>query len=170
MSERKSTPGPWRVCDEFVLAGGEGREGRVVAMNHDRVHYECEQENEANAILLAAAPELADALRRLLDVVDLNGSTHAPIKQACKLLKRVDGESHGLRSVEAAQQSVNEQQAFLAACREKILYRVPGLNSDEQRRLWEIASGQSLPPERKQCAACGADGCAVCGFTGYVLE
>lgn len=114
MSERKSTPGPWRVCDEFVLAGGEGREGRVV--------------------------------------------------------KRVDGESHCVRCVKSDQQRANEQQAFLAACREKILYRVPGLNSDEQRRLWEIASGQSLPPERKRCAACGADGCAVCEFTGYVLE
>lgn len=59
MSEH--TPGPWRVHDEFILAGGEGRGGRVIAMNHDRIHYECEPENEANAHLIAAAPDLLAA-------------------------------------------------------------------------------------------------------------
>lgn len=95
MSERKSTPGPWRVHDEFVLAGGEGRGGRVIAMNQDRVHYECEPETDANSILLASAPELADALRELHDFATGKNfwpfwpAESLPVERAAELLKRV---------------------------------------------------------------------------------
>lgn len=49
------TPTPWRVCDEFILAGGEGRGGKVIAMNHDRVHYEAESQNLADAEYIVQA-------------------------------------------------------------------------------------------------------------------
>lgn len=60
----KHTPGPWRVYDEFILAGGQGRVGRVIAAALDRVHFECNAENLANATLIARAPDLlADSTR-----------------------------------------------------------------------------------------------------------
>jgi hypothetical protein len=59
------TPGPWGTCSTFVCTG-TGGEGYIVA--------DCEQpipaslgECEANARLIAAAPELAKAVRELLD-------------------------------------------------------------------------------------------------------
>lgn len=59
----RHTPGPWRVCDGFV----EDAKGRSIvgAMPPSR----SDEENDANAQLMAAAPELYDALRMLLGVV-----------------------------------------------------------------------------------------------------
>jgi hypothetical protein len=56
------TKTPWRVHDEFILAGGEGRGGKVIAMNHDRIHYEAESDNLANAAFIVRAVNAHDAL------------------------------------------------------------------------------------------------------------
>lgn len=65
MKDSVFTPGPWEVQYEFNVMGG----GHVVAscggyssnVNPEAIH----QENVANARLIAAAPELLDALRIL---------------------------------------------------------------------------------------------------------
>ena len=90
----KHTPGPWRVCDEFILAGGTGREGRIIAANIDRIHYECQPDNLANAQLIAAAPDLLDALRELHDFADVNTRVHGrsrlAFNRALALLEKLE--------------------------------------------------------------------------------
>lgn len=53
---------PLRIQDEFILAGGEGRGGKVVARNHDDIHYEAEPENFAYAQHLLRAANSHAAL------------------------------------------------------------------------------------------------------------
>lgn len=57
---------------------------------------------------------------------------------------------------------------FLAECEKKIRHGVPGLSIKEQRQLFRIASGKSLP-NRKRCKRCNAngqiDGVVVGGMT-----
>jgi beta-phosphoglucomutase-like phosphatase (HAD superfamily) len=92
----KHTPGPWRIWDEFVLAGGTGREGRIITANIDRIHYECQPDNEANAKLIAAAPDLLAALRELHDfacplVVSRNHERSCQaFRKAAELLGRLE--------------------------------------------------------------------------------
>jgi hypothetical protein len=92
----KHTPGPWRVCDEFILAGGTGCEGRIITANLDRIHYECQPDNQANANLIAAAPDLLDALQELHDFAEpMFGSrnfarSRAAFNRAAELLGRLE--------------------------------------------------------------------------------
>lgn len=72
----KHTPGPWmRGHDEsgrdFEVRASNGR--KIVAMRVDENRAksisewgQCKKENEANARLIAAAPELLEALREML--------------------------------------------------------------------------------------------------------
>ena len=95
MSERKSTPGPW------LVHGGPGRlhhhtaiidsipdvDGKIVAnciCHVATTNADC----DANAVLLAAAPELAEALRELVNMFD-DGHTYYSVMRAIELLKRV---------------------------------------------------------------------------------
>jgi hypothetical protein len=62
MSQSKWTPGPWRVdfdCLEEIVAG---RSAVLIAFAHHS-----RPQVEANARLIAAAPEMAEALRVVLD-------------------------------------------------------------------------------------------------------
>ena len=72
MSETQWTPGPWAVKWETNVFGGE----RLVAGTggHTSNISDVEPENRANANLIAAAPELYDALaelKRLLTGADV---------------------------------------------------------------------------------------------------
>lgn len=46
---------------------------------------------------------------------------------------------------------------FIEDCLGKIQYGVPGLTVEEQKRLWEIATGERLP-RRKRCYNCDMTG------------
>ena len=72
------TRGPWRVVDELILSGGSGRTGMVIAKNHDLIHYECEEENMANARLISAAPELLNACKTALGLEDTCDECEGP--------------------------------------------------------------------------------------------
>jgi hypothetical protein len=76
MSDEKFTPGPWYLCDvgDYNDFGGNSRvilsepwggdNPHRLAVVHTRVDNE---ESEANATLMAASPELYEALRDLCE-------------------------------------------------------------------------------------------------------
>jgi len=68
MPNDKFTPGPWKVGDEataiITIECSDGREDCVLAEIEN-----CGKEDEANARLIAAAPELKEALFELLKAV-----------------------------------------------------------------------------------------------------
>lgn len=73
MKEFKHTPGPWKVDKELSSRSGEwliskdaGSRGRGIAIAETRPGTGCELDD---ARLIAAAPELLDALREALDCI-----------------------------------------------------------------------------------------------------
>lgn len=65
------TPGPWRWYDELVLAGGDGRIGLcVIARSSGGFPFDTNPENEANAHLISAAPDLLAACEKLVTEYD----------------------------------------------------------------------------------------------------
>lgn len=75
MSAHKHTPGPWCVEGVGIRAlVRAGTSGVIVAVRH-RLSA---QENEANARLIAAAPELLEALENILsNCLDSDGLSRA---------------------------------------------------------------------------------------------
>lgn len=55
------TPGPWRVDKDLVL-GPEGYEGNIVCVAPEKTFFRSRDFWEANANLIAAAPNLLEAL------------------------------------------------------------------------------------------------------------
>ena len=79
MSAAKHTPAPWTMSVPMGTGHLEGREPWFWVSADRTLHlqvmacpdgYVC-GENEANARLIAAAPDLLDALKELADLVDL---------------------------------------------------------------------------------------------------
>lgn len=68
MKEFKGTPGPWHYDDEL---GGCYSKG---------CQFVCDVTDKNNAKLIAAAPELLEALIKLVDIVD--DMTHGPSTDA----------------------------------------------------------------------------------------
>jgi hypothetical protein len=70
------TPGPWEVrwgCNVFAKRADTGSEGVVAACGgHSSNKVACRPENEANARLVATAPDLLAALVRLVACPDVN--------------------------------------------------------------------------------------------------
>jgi hypothetical protein len=87
------TPGPWRIDSktrfgDYTIAAGESvRTCEFIAKT----------QSEANARLIAAAPELLDALKRLigehadLGEVDLTNADRAAIEQAREAISKAEG-------------------------------------------------------------------------------
>jgi hypothetical protein len=74
MSQNKHTPGPWRVGNSFMESGVFSADGKtIVALTHGSARYYRRQEQiaeqDANARLIAAAPELLEALVDLTRVM-----------------------------------------------------------------------------------------------------
>jgi hypothetical protein len=92
------TPGPWRVTDEINrVSGGEvirpSRGDGVdspVAFVCDFNGYDRDEERQANARLIAAAPELLEALKLLLN---LRSTTPLPqrMASAAMVVAKADG-------------------------------------------------------------------------------
>lgn len=61
MTETKWTPGPWRISGKGTVRAGDDWVGSV--------HW---RNREANARLIAAAPDLYEALQKLLDRVEVD--------------------------------------------------------------------------------------------------
>lgn len=76
MAQFKGTPGPWEVKPEEVDRpyirirgtqwGGRFKVANVLSPDYDGVHHREADETRANARLIAAAPELLEALQGLL--------------------------------------------------------------------------------------------------------
>jgi hypothetical protein len=84
MSGTKHTPGPWRV--------EHGRTVQIHGGNHWIATLKCGScpaHEIGNARLIAAAPEMYEALRAIVD--DLQGLTHEPTVRA--ILAKIEGES-----------------------------------------------------------------------------
>lgn len=67
MSEFKGTPGPWHVSNEGCMLIRDDAGLSIVAKY---VGYTNDEEELANAKLIAAAPELLEALRWALEWID----------------------------------------------------------------------------------------------------
>lgn len=93
------TPGPWTVQDNLDLCG----EFWISAKHHDGLRVSiaavrpgCDEANEigcneANARLIAAAPELLDALERLLNVCSTHPSSEEHLFNARDVVDRAKG-------------------------------------------------------------------------------
>lgn len=69
----KHTPGPWEAGNgEVTTQQIEGRSFRRIAAVQDYGMGCLPEVDEANAHLIAAAPDLLESLRRLLDCCELN--------------------------------------------------------------------------------------------------
>lgn len=74
--ETKHTPGPWtREKDERFKhdrsAGVKAASGQYIAAALDRNRYDLDEEVEANARLIAAAPDLLEELDNLVGVIGI---------------------------------------------------------------------------------------------------
>lgn len=77
MSEFKGTPGPWLRSLRTVYALNERGVNRFSALIQDA--HTPDYELKANAQLIAAAPELLEALLLMLHLHDLSGGTEGDV-------------------------------------------------------------------------------------------
>jgi hypothetical protein len=102
MSESKFTPGEWTAC--FAHDGkGTIFSWHVTGAKHGSTHQICglrsvspemrsNEEDRANARLIAAAPELFEALRELVRVCSVDGSERHIFRRAEKALLKASPE------------------------------------------------------------------------------
>ena len=96
MSEVKHLPGPWFAG---VLCGPEMEETISIGPFEKEVHYEdsiCEvwhgnYNAVANAKLIAAAPELLEALEGLVDSIECAGWHPSHVEQAKEVIAKAKG-------------------------------------------------------------------------------
>ena len=92
----KHTPGPWRYCDGGVFSDFEGKEDITIAqVLRAGINGHNSWEGQTNGRLIAAAPELLEALKREHQVIidefidpEDHYSSHCPV---CQLIRRVEG-------------------------------------------------------------------------------
>ena len=70
MNTAKHTPGPWEVVGSRICTVGNDRERVTLAKTEPSGAFTMSTEQTANAHLIAAAPAMYEALRRLHDVLD----------------------------------------------------------------------------------------------------
>ena len=100
------TPGPWRITDRYgVLTYQVGIDGRTVCTVWPRqqghrpsgVDTEPWPEGEANARLIAAAPDLLESLRELAELAVMQfgappAGADGPLPRALAVIAKADGE------------------------------------------------------------------------------
>ncbi|CAN0620436.1 conserved protein of unknown function [Burkholderia multivorans] len=103
MAEIKHTPGPWtvhhRMRDCVTFEGRDGTENLFLE-NIDG-YYACQ--NEADAHLIAAAPDLLEALREVIDTPHLGGK--GGFQKARAAIAKATGDDSLLRSIRAREAS-----------------------------------------------------------------
>ena len=67
IEEIKHTPGPWEACGKAVHA----ETGREIVFGSHNTRSGSDEEQRANARLIAAAPELLEACREVAEWLDL---------------------------------------------------------------------------------------------------
>lgn len=89
MGESKHTPGPWKVSptDDTVVIDATGAE--VAAVDGDYNAPDTWPQTEANACLIAAAPDLMNALKRAFSYVEAAVAKDGGIEH-CQIEYRVD--------------------------------------------------------------------------------
>ena len=97
MSKFKGTPGPWRVSEkvgDFIHIRHNNNEPGAMSLNlaHVTARSSWAREAEANAHLIAAAPELLEALQACLSWVNNGIARDAHIK-ATNAIKEALGET-----------------------------------------------------------------------------
>ena len=65
----KNTPGEWAHTDGSIYSYGVGHGADIATVNTDSAHF-TEDEAEANARLIAAAPELLKALHTVMQDIE----------------------------------------------------------------------------------------------------
>ena len=93
MSETKFTPGPWRYEYE------DGYCGELIGANGGMICTFTDEPNEANANLIAAAPDLYEALKEVLLAERLGTRPPETAMQAEEKLDRI---KHAVIKAEAA--------------------------------------------------------------------
>ena len=80
IKEVKHTPGPWEACGKAVHA----ETGREIVFGGHNTRSGSDEEQRANARLIAAAPELLEALKVAVSQASWTGITqaHAAIAKA----------------------------------------------------------------------------------------
>jgi gentisate 1,2-dioxygenase len=88
----KHTPGPWKIVDAWNDHMVEGQNGEEIIWQ-DGPHG-TPTINEANARLIAAAPDLLEALENLADYVDERAGDNEcrPIENARAAIAKAKGE------------------------------------------------------------------------------
>lgn len=87
----KHTPGPWKVIPVKTGYYIDSRCGPVA----DTMDFDDEYgsiESEANARLIAAAPDLLEAARALLDLAERHGWLHVAVNAARAAIAKAEGE------------------------------------------------------------------------------
>lgn len=100
----KYTPGPWEMvewhCGDFDIdAGGRGPCSGRIASAHSAPDEDREEESWANGRLLAAAPELLEALKNLIGEID------------ARSMGRLEGNSSLVRFVDAGRAAIAKAKA-----------------------------------------------------------
>lgn len=67
MSNTKFTPGPWKKSGQFGIS--IGRDHGYISAQNTGCFYALVEEREANAALIAAAPDLYDALEQAAEAL-----------------------------------------------------------------------------------------------------
>lgn len=100
MIELKHTPGPWRIMSGMVVSDTPKDEYKTTAVAYCSDEFQHKgglpygKERDANAKLIAAAPELLEALQDLLFLVQRSGLnipaevSTAPIGKATAAIKK----------------------------------------------------------------------------------
>lgn len=87
-TEVKHTPGPWLKSGCVVLSNDEDRGMRFATA--ERVRGRNPEEQEANARLIAAAPELLEAIKELIHLPGYNAQAFGGAVPMAKILKAID--------------------------------------------------------------------------------
>ncbi len=94
----KHTPGPWHSqrhdTGDFEVVADTAAGQAELATVHCEAEYVPSLPAEANARLIAAAPELLAALVGLLEVMDPEHVTGSARLHACAVVAHAKGESH----------------------------------------------------------------------------
>ena len=89
MSEPKFTPGPWINCDGETIETKKARICIIAPLNLTQ------EESDANAALIAAAPEMYAKLKELADVLRFGGmrcTNRTMAQEIEEILKKARGE------------------------------------------------------------------------------